>query len=324
MCTSLLTVEWHVTRATDVTLVTVHVTNTHDTAREVCLENQLDGPVLPPCRHGVAEAGWDDDGLRRQVPGESRVSVGYACRAPPETPPVDVTDRPAEETGEANDTTPVDRVLRSLGDHAPPPAVVSSEHESILADPPQVPESAAGASPAVGETRPADAPHEVTEERDTSATECQCECPAGNERVAERGGGDETGTTSETETATVDAAADDVSCSIPDTAGSSASPSDSAISVSSNSSNPMSEPVPAPVAAWFNAVEARLTTADRLAGDVAEATPVVASLGGRPGVAVLADTLDADAAALARIAARANELATRADAAEVPDLREPR
>lgn len=308
--TDLLTVEWHVTRAADVTLVTVHVTNTHDTAREVRLENRLDGPVLPPCRHGVAEAGWDDDGVTRQVPGESRVSVGYACRAPPETPPVDVTDRLAQNTGGDDGTTPVVRALRSLGDHAPPRAVVSREREPTPDDRQKLSVPVAPTPSPAEATRSVDSPPGVAED--------ECECATGDERTSAADREEETETEGEPAADSMAGTAGAASRSAPTTAASPASPSDRVASASPDSS---SEPVPTPVTAWFHSVEARLTTADRLAGDVAEATPVIASLGGRAGVAVLANTLEADAAALAHVAARADELAARAEAADVPDLR---
>jgi hypothetical protein len=78
--------------------------------------------------------------------------------------------------------------------------------------------------------------------------------------------------------------------------------------------------VPPTIAAWFDTIEARLVTADRLGGDVREATPVVATLGGRAGVKTLAATLDDDAAALRAVAARAAALADRIDGTEVPDV----
>ncbi|AUV83365.1 hypothetical protein C2R22_18365 [Salinigranum rubrum] len=281
-----LVAEWEFTRTDDATLVTVHVTNTHAAPRTVRLENRLDGPALPPRRRGVVEAGWDEDGMTRRVPGEERVSVGYACHAPPKTPPVEIHDGPDDAT---TDETPMARALRSLGDHAPPRCVVSPD-VSTGSDPalaPGSPRESASTPPA----EPAPEDDQSTEsvgEDDDHATE-----PAdddGGHAVAETTfdtGGEECGL-------------------VPPTAG------------------PSSEAVPVTVAAWFRAVEARLAAADRLAGDVEEATPVIASLGGRAGVEVLGTTLEADAAALARVAARASELAGRVDGADVPDLEGPR
>jgi hypothetical protein len=82
---------------------------------------------------------------------------------------------------------------------------------------------------------------------------------------------------------------------------------------------PTADP-PRAVSAWFDAVEARVATADRLSGDVRDATPVVASLGGRTGIETLAATLDDDAAALHEVATRAADLAERVAETTVPDV----
>ncbi|WP_372910514.1 hypothetical protein [Salinigranum sp.] len=260
-------VEWDVSRTEDATLVRVQVTNTLSVPRTVRIENRLDAPVLPPRRRGVPAVGWDDEGLTCRVPGDGRVSVGYACRAPSETPPVAVDDDPAE--GAAADA-PLDRALRSLGDHAPPrsvvsPAALDGAHDSDSAH------DCAPSSDAVSESR--EPPARVAADADGRSAD---------ERAPGERGAD---------------------------AGHALSPP-----------HPSTPAVPETVTAWFRAVEARLATADRLTGDVEDATPVVASLGGRPGVAVLASTLEGDAAALSRIATRASELADRVDAADVPDL----
>ncbi|WP_136589802.1 DUF7857 domain-containing protein [Salinigranum halophilum] len=266
----LLTVEWHVSRAAGATLVTVRVHNTHAAPREVRLENRLDGPVRPPRRHGVAEAGWDDDGVTRRVPGGASVSLGYACHAPPETPPVAVDDRPV---GDSDDASPVDRALRSLGDHAPPRAVVLSQSVDEV-DP-------SGDRPSTA------SPGDSVDTGDRSARRSTETSPRSvDERAAESNG--------------------------------------QATARGSGTSDSPEHSVPTVVAAWFRAVEARLETADRLAGTVPEATPVVAAVGGRAGIDVLETTLEADAAALARVAARADDLAARIDATDVPDLEEPR
>ena len=265
-----LVAEWDLTRADDATLVTVHVTNTHTTPRTVHLENRLDGAVLPPCRRGVAEAGWDVDGLTRRVPGEGRVSVGYACHAPPEAPPVEIHDGPDDATA---DETPLDRALRSLGDHAPPRAVVLSQSVDEV-DP-------------LGDRPSTASPGDSVDTGDRSARRSTETSPRSvDERAAESNG--------------------------------------QATARGSGTSDSPEHSVPTVVAAWFRAVEARLETADRLAGTVPEATPVVAAVGGRAGIDVLETTLEADAAALARVAARADDLAARIDATDVPDLEEPR
>lgn len=281
-----LVAEWDLARTDDATLVTVQVTNTHAAPRTVRLENRLDGSVLPPRRRGVAETGWDENGLTRCVPGEGQVSVGYACHASPETPPVEIHDQPSDAT---DDDTPLDRALRSLGDHAPPRSVVSAD-ASTGPDPPSGPDSP---------RRPASAP------------------PVEPANVDD---GPSTESASEDDGHTTEPANDDGGHSVAETAFDASGEGCGLVPPTVDSP---SEAVPPTVTAWFRAVEARLAVADRLAGDVEEATPVVASLGGRAGVEVLATTLEADAAALARVATRASELAERVDEADVPDLEGP-
>lgn len=278
----LLTIEWHVSRTNDVTLVTVHVTNTHVAPREVRLDNRLAGPVCPPRSHGVPETGWDDDGVTRRVPGRTRVSIGYACHAPPETPPVEADDRPVGEQDEA----PVDRALRSLGDFAPPRTVVSPEQFSDAGSF-REPEQFTNSEPS----------REPTQSADFASTPSLAGVAPSPERTDRR-----------PETDCGRAGSETVSGSSLDAAGVVSQTHDSSVDV------------PTTVETWFRAVEARLDTADRLGGDVSEAIPVIASLGGRTGLETLATTLEADAAALAHVAARANELAARVDSADVPDV----
>ncbi|WP_318568314.1 hypothetical protein [Salinigranum marinum] len=254
-----LVVDWHVSRVNETTLVTVRVENTRTHPRRVRIDNLLDGPVSPPRRRGVAERGWDDDGLTCSLAGGERMSVGYACRAPPARPPISVRDDPANE-----ETTPpaVERALRSLGDHAPPRAALPDDSE-------RRPDPDRRDGPVPADTADgADAVESAADEPGSS--------PAANAGIDE-----------------VESAAH----------GDRSPPS-----------------VPTTVAAWFAAVEARLETADRLAGDLREATPVVASLGGRAGVETLAATLDDDSAALRRVAVRATALADRVDETDVPDV----
>lgn len=111
------TVDWHCRRIDGVTLVEAVVTG--DQRRQVRIENELDGPVWPPRRRGLPEAGWDDDGYEGTVGPDERLVVGYASPAPPADPPV----RLAEGTPD-DGLTPRD-VVRTLGDGGPPRAAVS-------------------------------------------------------------------------------------------------------------------------------------------------------------------------------------------------------
>jgi hypothetical protein len=264
-----LVADWGVSRVDGTALVTVRVENTSTCPRRVRLDNLLDGPLSPPRRHGVAEPGWDADGLTGVLDGGETLSVGYACQSSPETPPVAVRDGPAAPV----ESDPVETALRSLGDHAPPRAALRDaavvRHDESGERRGRPIESTGDAS---GE-RP-----DPTPDADGHDTPAPATAPSG-----------------------LDAA--DVS------------PHDTPVGRQSD------RPVPTVVDAWFDAVVARLATADRLAGDVREATPTVASLGGRPGVETLASTLDDDAAALRRVAARATAIADRIDDTAVPDLR---
>lgn len=103
-----------------VTLVTVVLSDLAEPTR-VTVANRLDGPVWPPRRQGVPEAGWDDEGFDGVI-GPGTRALGYATPAPP-------ADQPAElvETAPAPDGETVDdrlattgAVLRELGDPSPP------------------------------------------------------------------------------------------------------------------------------------------------------------------------------------------------------------
>lgn len=261
--TAVLTVDWHVRPVDEVTLVTVRVANTDSHPRRVRVDNALDAPVLPPRRNGVAARGWDEDGVERVVDGHGTLSVGYACRAPPSSPPIAVRDAPAD--GAVADP-PVERALRSLGAHAPPRAVLVDDDDCCGSASTTVPVSTSNA----GTPDAASADH--------TASDCSGDGRTGV--IADR-----------------------------------ASPTDAVDAADDGTASP-----PLAVIAWFNAVEARLDTAALLSGDVHEATPVIASLGGGPGVETLAETLATEATALRAVADRATALATRAEATDVPDV----
>jgi hypothetical protein len=72
--------------------------------------------------------------------------------------------------------------------------------------------------------------------------------------------------------------------------------------------------------AWFSSVERRLDAAESLSGTtaVSAATPAVRRLGGLDGVRETAAELDTDAERLRRLAARATDLADRAESASLP------
>ncbi|USZ66997.1 hypothetical protein NGM10_09675 [Halorussus salilacus] len=122
--------DWRVDSSAGISLVELTVTNSAGTPRRVRLGNRLDGPVCPPRREGVPEAGWDDGGFEGVLaPGERR-ALGYAARAPPADPPVEVvwSERAGDSETDGN-RTEIDRpaveatpegVVRALGDARPP------------------------------------------------------------------------------------------------------------------------------------------------------------------------------------------------------------
>lgn len=114
--------DWTQESAAGVTLVRAHLRNERATDREVRLRNRLDGPVLPPRRHGTPEAGWSREGVTTVVPAEDTVALGYACPAPQAEPPV-VVDGVGPATEGTNDST-ADAAVRELDDHRPPRAVL--------------------------------------------------------------------------------------------------------------------------------------------------------------------------------------------------------
>ena len=121
-----------VRRATTTTATTggvlVAVTLRNDTAVDVRVrvDNDLDGPVLPPRRNGVPAAGWDAGGFTGTVPAASRLGIGYACPtgddgaadAPSDPVSLDVLG-PADDP-DPSDSDRVADAVRSLGRAAPP------------------------------------------------------------------------------------------------------------------------------------------------------------------------------------------------------------
>jgi hypothetical protein len=125
------TLDWYVTSDGGATFVSLLVT-AERTAR-VRVENCLDGPVWPPRRQGVPEAGWDEDGFEGTVPAGERLVLGYASPADPAEPPV----RLSSSATEAGQSDPAERpgqvspreVIRTLGDPTPPRDAVPAGEE---------------------------------------------------------------------------------------------------------------------------------------------------------------------------------------------------
>lgn len=125
------------TAAGGVALVSVRLDN--DTAADlrVRVENDLDGPALPPRREGVPAAGWDGDGFTGVIPADGRLGVGYACplgaadvasaRAADEPASVEILGPVNDATGDASASDPVAAAVRSLGRATPPIDAVPAE-----------------------------------------------------------------------------------------------------------------------------------------------------------------------------------------------------
>lgn len=117
---------WTVDREAGVWFVACRVHNAAAVARRVRIRSRLDGPVLPPRRSGVPEAGWDADGVTLRLDPDERRGIGFAvAAADARDPPVAV----AESDRIDEDATDSDRsaraAVRDLDDHRPPRDAVS-------------------------------------------------------------------------------------------------------------------------------------------------------------------------------------------------------
>ena len=130
--------------------VLVAITLRNDTAVDVRVrvDNDLDGPVLPPRRDGVPATGWDEDGFVGTVPADSRIGIGYACPrsdGPSDGSPADAVSVSVLGPADGTDPSARDRVadaVRSLGRGAPPADAVPAS-PSAESDPSGVPPPAA-------------------------------------------------------------------------------------------------------------------------------------------------------------------------------------
>ncbi|AEN07046.1 hypothetical protein [Halolamina sp.] len=120
--------DWTTRRASGVTLVAIRLQNERAADRTVRLENQLDGPVLPPRRQGEPEQGWDREGVTKRIPAGDEAALGYACPADATDPPVVVES--VEAAGEPANDELVAQAIRQLGDARPPRSVLGETPES--------------------------------------------------------------------------------------------------------------------------------------------------------------------------------------------------
>lgn len=320
--------EWRVDRAGDRTLVELVVENETTVDRRVRVENCLDARVEPPRENGVSAPGWDDDGYAGVVPANGRLTLGYACAAPPTDPPVAVRDegRPAADD-EARETTAADAVRR-LSDHAPPADAVPVDgvavrDEGATADPAGTTgpdDTSDGVSS--GDDPPAPVAAMVDRLDDGAATDGDT---AGGVTVATDERPDEGAPApSEAVAHTADAS---VTTSTPDPAGgtddSDADPAgrtdDSDADPAPTETDATPDDRPPAVTSWLADVRGRVEDADALAdGDLAAAARVVEERGGVTEAATLDEALAADERALRALATEAERLADRAADAEVP------
>jgi hypothetical protein len=124
--------DWSVDGEGDASLVGVRVYNDEAVPRRVRIESRLDGAVLPPRRCGVAEAGWDAEGVTAVIGPDEREAFGFATPADPVEPPVEIASvapaTPDAGDGRAGDGQAARRgeaasaqtAVRDLADHRPP------------------------------------------------------------------------------------------------------------------------------------------------------------------------------------------------------------
>ena len=141
--------DWSVDRDGGASFVGFRVRNDGAVPRRVRVESRLEGPLLPPRRGGVPEAGWDAAGVTAVVGSGERAAFGFAALADPAEPPVKIAsvdpvssdadgDRAAAETDDS-----VRAAIRDLESHRPPRRAVDG---TSAADTSSEDERAAGAT----------------------------------------------------------------------------------------------------------------------------------------------------------------------------------
>ena len=124
---------WTVDCEAGVWFVGCRVYNRTDVSRRIRLRSRLDGPVFPPRRSGIPEAGWDATGVSLRLdPAECR-AAGFAALASSDEPPDEQSADPPVEVVDDEPTdaaTPpaadAETAVRTLGEHRPPRAVAVS------------------------------------------------------------------------------------------------------------------------------------------------------------------------------------------------------
>lgn len=280
-----MNLDWTTERVGGVVLVAVRLRNDTGLDREVRLRNELDGPVLPPRREGVFEAGWDRAGVTLVVENAATEALGYACPVidsrDDQEPPVRIASvrEPDSASGHLDaesvavpagrESDGVARAVRSLGDPRPPRAVL-------------------GASRAL----------EYTPSGETAMT---------TRDVPETGVSETAGTAADG----ADAAAE----------GEEATEDEEAVETEHDGTRASAAAGESPPVAadWSEAVRHRVAVVESLRGaSVAEATAMLDRHGGIEGVEAIVEQLDADAAKLRSTAGAGDALVDRVATAEAP------
>lgn len=134
----MVTFDCTASRHDGVTLVTVHLRDI-DVPTRVRIDHRLDGPLWPPRREGVPEAGWTDTGFDGVV-GPENHTLGYATPATPADPVATLADaeRVPDATPVGELTDDADSVVRHLGDPSPPadavPAAAGGKPDATTPD----------------------------------------------------------------------------------------------------------------------------------------------------------------------------------------------
>ena len=297
---------WSIDRAAGIALVRCRLHNDRDVPRKVRVESLLDGPVLPPRRNGVPEAGWDRSGVTMQLdPGERR-AVGFAVPTDPNGPigsnegvgpdestdqddsPVAITETEPDDTERAAGGA---AAIRRLGTHRPPADVIAWIDGDVA--------GRGGECDVAGRDGECDVAGRGGE-GDPSYRSAECGMTPKAESDADESDGAESDEAESNE--------DEVR----DGNGAGGRKAEARATVSDSIEADRIEE-------WLDTVEARIERGERLTGaTLAEATAEVDDAGGLEPLLGLDERLADDATLLRRFGDRMTALATRAEATDVP------
>lgn len=308
-------ISWTVNDVDGVRFVACRVHNEADVPRRVRIDSLLAGPVLPPRRSGVPEAGWDRDGVTLRLDPGERHGVGFASPAPAVDPPVEIAEFESLAGDEPESRLDASaEAIRTLGEHRPPGEVVANDvSESPESGDPidletDVPSKHGRAAADGGATTTRDRPAVPERTADLASGNTDSENVEPKDFGSENADSGDIGLEyAEGE----DTAPDNTASRDPD-------PADSSVR-SSHPSGDTSAIGPGRIDDWFDAVERRIERAEGLTdGDLDSATEAVAALGGTDAVADLDRRLSHDAVLLRRVGERAASLAQRAEETDAP------